>query len=135
MGTRADFYLGKRCGVWLGSIAYDGDVDSMRLSLIAATTQAGFLDALREFVQGRSDWTSFDKGWPWPWPNSCTTDFAYAFDEGWVWVSNFGSDWQKAIDWKEADSPAFPDMASRAVPVPAGDARSGILSVNKKGEK
>jgi hypothetical protein len=33
-------------------------------------------------------------GWPWPWEDSNTTDYAYAWDEGRVWITYFGHGWR-----------------------------------------
>lgn len=107
MGTRADFYIGRgREATWLGSCAYDGwpgDRD------ITPACRATTVEAFREAVLARiakDDGTRPEQGWPWPWETSSTTDFAYAFDEGRVWYSCFGSAWRLASEYdQEADEP------------------------------
>ena len=144
MGTRADFYVGRGTGaMWLGSIAWDGYPKGIDSSVLAATTQGEFVQALSEFFKHRDDVSLANHdGWPWPWENSHTTDFAYAFDGGSVWVSMFGSAWKhssQAIPPKDADddtkdnwwgathdaATVFPDMSH--IKDVARDERSGLL--------
>jgi hypothetical protein len=87
VGTRADYYIGRGPdAIWLGSIAWDGDPHTHE-PLLAATTKDEFLEAVREHCRGRDDFTSPDDGWPWPWTDSHTSDYAYTFDDGTVWLT------------------------------------------------
>jgi len=121
MGTRADFYLGRgERAEWLGSIAWDGYPPGLDDALSADMTHEQFMVAIGKLSE-RDDWTGPKDGWPWPWENSRTTDYAYALDDGKVWVSRFGWPW---ATWTEASSEefewdrsgaktAFPDMTER----------------------
>ena len=96
MGTRADFYVGRGKGAeWLGSIAYDGHPDRIGKGVVGAETEAKFRAAVVKFLANREDCdaTTPDLGWPWPWEDSCTTDYAYAFDGGAVYGCSFGREW------------------------------------------
>jgi hypothetical protein len=91
MGTRADFYIGRGLKAeWLGSIAWDGSPDCLTKGMLKAKDRRAFRKALKEFFAGRDDVTLPEQGWPWPWEDSCTSDHAYAYDGGKVWVSSFG---------------------------------------------
>jgi hypothetical protein len=91
MGTRADFYVGKgEKAEWLGSIAWDGYPEGINKGVLNARTERGFRQALKNFFSERDDVSKPETGWPWPWEDSQTTDYAYAFDAGKVWVSGFG---------------------------------------------
>ena len=93
MGTRADFYLGRgQKAKWLGSIGFDGYPDGPPSLLIRAKTESSFLAAI-ERLKRREDYTSPEEGWPWPWTDSSTSDYAYAWDEGVVWVTSCGCGW------------------------------------------
>jgi hypothetical protein len=114
MGTRADFYIGRGLqAVWLGSIAWDGYPSGMPEGFAQATTQEQFTDFIKT-LSARDDWTAPEQGWPWPWEDSRTTDYAYAFDGGDVWVSPFGHSWFKLSDPKPTEETpkdaVFPDM-------------------------
>lgn len=84
MGTRADFYLGRRGAtgpddpmVWLGSISWDGgEIDDVA----GVTTKEDYGRKLAEFLAARDDTTWAVEPWPWPWETSRTTDCAYTFD-------------------------------------------------------
>lgn len=145
MGTRADFYIGRgENAEWLGSTAWDGYPEGISLCtgerdrfgskkredwpadahLFQATTEQDFRARLDRYFLHRDDVTRPADGWPWPWDNSATTDCAYAFDDGKVWLSWFGEPWldvfaelQRSDDEerKDADGPraVFPDMSAR----------------------
>lgn len=131
MGTRADFYIGGRYTKkmkWLGSIAWDGYPERIPDGIKNATTAQDYLHNLRGFSLVRDDWTPPEQGWPWPWENSDTTDFAYIFDGGKVWASNFGSPWFYADDpsgLRGERKPPFPGM-TKIQRVTLGP-RSGII--------
>ena len=146
MGTRADFYIGRGLrAVWLGSIAYDGyfaeaknpncNVPPLKLeekAILEAKTSQEFRSEVEMFLITRADSTTPSQGWPWPWEDSSTTDYAYAFDEGRVWVSVFGHSWcdvahppsEEEFEALPKDA-VFPDMTEHQVI--AQGARSGIL--------
>lgn len=139
MGTRADFYIGRgKQAEWLGSIAYDGYPDNVLKDgkrLGSATSPEEFKAALANEGAKEDHFTNPEQGWPWPWEDSQTTDYAYAFDEGQVWVSCFGRAWmtvresldenrEQCAGGKEA---VFPDMTDRQK-VTYGK-RGGILIV------
>lgn len=86
MGTRADFY--DQESKWLGSIAWDGYPDGVE-NVVKAKTADEFLAAISEQSK-RRDWTSPERGWPWPWEDSHTTDYAYRFAGDHVEVYCFG---------------------------------------------
>ena len=138
MGTRADFYIGRGKGAeWLGSIAWDGDAGSVLVhnGVATALSKAADADAFKAAVVAehadKQDFTRPEQGWPWPWEDSRTTDYAYAFDEGQVWMSNFGHRWltvAEAIAGVDDDVPnkvEFPNMKERQN-VTLGE-RSGVL--------
>ena len=139
MGTRADFYIGRgKDAEWLGSVAYDGYPDNILdgKHLGSAATPEEFKTALAAEAGAEDHWTSPEQGWPWPWDDSSTTDFAYALDDGRVWVSSFGGPWatvsESLMDPDERESlhegrpkATFPDMAERKN-VTLGK-RSGLL--------
>lgn len=135
MGTRADFYVGRGPeSEWLGSIAWDGYPDGIEAELLQAETEPEFLSLLESFFDGREDVTRPKEGWPWPWDDSCTTDFAYSFDDGKVWASNFGHAWQPAAkfsgDAMEGPKITFPNMSEKKN-VTFGK-RSGLIVVQTK---
>jgi hypothetical protein len=92
MGTRADFYLLKEKTElqWVGSIAWDGyEIDGVEM----ATSEQGYLNIIQQVMSRRKDFTSPEKGWPWPWNNSKLTDEVYVFADGVVWrqFGDYGS--------------------------------------------
>ena len=100
MGTRADFYVGRgEDAEWLGSIAYDGYPEGHPSQLDGnASEEAHYREDVVELL-GSVDHASLpDRGWPWPWEDSATTDYAYAWEDGRVWISNFGQSW---ISWDD----------------------------------
>ena len=127
MGTRADFYIGTGTdAAWLGSVAWYGYEweEQPYCPLMKATTLDEFLAALTDIASNRKDWTSPDNGWPWPWPNSFTTDMTYAFVDGKTAVFHWGklrtdpnTDGTKVCEW--------PDMTDKQN-VTFGE-RSGLI--------
>ena len=94
MGTRADFYLGRgKNATWLGSIAWDGYPDGIPDNVLNAKDESFYLSELKRFFKTRNDLTLPDEGWPWPWDDSRTTDYAYAFDSGQVYIACYGYKW------------------------------------------
>ena len=135
MGTRADFYVGRgEKAEWLGSIAWDGYPEGLDEPLLLSSTEGDFRHQV-SLLETRDDWTAPSDGWPWPWDDSRKTDCAYAFDDGKVWISFFGSEWQECqrqgFDYPETDDTAvFPDMSSRKR-VTFGK-RSGVILVTPR---
>lgn len=142
MGTRADFYDSKGPDAeWLGSIAWDGYPGGIDKAILAAKDGVSYQAACANFIKERDDGTTPDLGWPWPWKNSGTTDYAYAFNGGKVWISCFGSAWfeEGFEDWDEENEceieppgpPAqFPDMSGQKHSAAAGSKRSGIMTIS-----
>lgn len=146
MGTRADFYVGRGEGAeWLGSIAWDGYPTAVlgrehRTLLMDASSEEAFREAVKVQLGPREDFTRPEDGWPWPWETSNTTDYAYAFDEGQLWVH--GQDWRTAAqtlldaESEEEREPGprgvFPNMKHRQN-VTLGK-RSGVLVFALPGE-
>jgi len=60
MGTRANFYIGKR---WIGSIAWDGYPEGINKDLLGSKTEKSFTSQVNKLLR---DGTSPDQGWPWP---------------------------------------------------------------------
>jgi hypothetical protein len=137
MGTRADFYLGRGPDAeWLGSIAWDGDPLGVPQWVTHATDPDIYRDAVLNLIGQRRDAITAAEGWPWKWDDSQGTNYAYAFDEGRVWASCYGSSWWKAaapepdhttLVKKEA---IFPDM-TLAKKVDPGDGRQHVYIVPK----
>lgn len=126
MGTRADFYVGRgESAEWLGSIAFDGYPDGLvKTSILQASTEAAFREAVKQEISTRDDGTKPEDGWPWPWQDSRTTDFAYAFDGGKVLSSCFGHEWEDPLapepegddgtgELRGPKTAVFPDMSAR----------------------
>lgn len=132
MGTRADFYVGRgKNAEWLGSIAWDGYPDGIDSLLLRCRSEEAWRTLVAEYIAGRDDGTKPEDGWPWPWKDSATTDYAYAFDEGRVWASAFGTAWFKADEpepevERSGDGVTFPDMSARKN-VQMGSKRSGVV--------
>ena len=136
MGTRADFYVGRgEEAEWLGSIAWDGYPDGIPDEIKTAANEAVFREAVEKMIQERDDGTHPRDGWPWPWEDSRTTDYAYAFYDGAVYASCFGSAWWEATaegpEHEEEDRKAatFPNMKER-MNVNFGK-RSGLIIVGE----
>ena len=137
MGTRADFYVGRGANAeWLGSVAWDGYPEGFTRKLMRATTEEVYRAELARDFAGREDATEPANGWPWPWVDSNTSDYAYAFDDGKVWASHYGSPWFEAahppddVDALEGPAPVFPNMEERQN-VTLGK-RSGLIVVTKE---
>lgn len=128
MGTRADFYVGSndRRARWVGSVAYDGDPMNFRF-LLKCRTAREFRAALTAEFRTRDDATFAKDGWPWPWDDSNTTDYAYRFSRGNVWVSD-GAPWVRLCH-AAGPAPRFPSMGSHRRAAPVGSARSGMMVV------
>lgn len=91
MGTRADFYVGRGSKAeWLGSIGWDGY--SVPETVADAVAEAPYRVAVAKFLATRKDARLPAQGWPWPWKNSMLTDFAYAFDDGAVFRTEYPPD-------------------------------------------
>ncbi len=138
MGTRADFYVGRGPHAeWIGSLAFDGDPRSIQPFVLSAHREDDFrAEVATHLLDNDPSATTPDQGWPWPWADSRTTDYAYAFDGGTVYVSRFGSPWWSATEEEPRDPAAlagaaavFPDMSSRRAVAPAGSDRSGTIAV------
>ena len=138
MGTRADFYVGRgKDAEWIGSIAYDGYPEGMDEEQLFGASDADAFRACVRSMSERDDFTPPDMGWPWPWDDSRTTDYAYAFDDGQVWISSFGHPWMtheqhsdksfRDANYDEPKLDNFPDMAERKN-VTMGP-RSGLIVV------
>ncbi len=117
MGTRADFYVGRgKNAEWLGSIAFDGYPDAPRAqAVLGATNEASFRDRVIVAV-AEGDGTKPEDGWLWAWDTSHTTDYAYAFDDGTVYISCFGCAWFKSgeeVPEGFDKSAVFPNMILR----------------------
>ena len=134
MGTRADFYVGRGLTAeWLGSVAWDGYPSEFDGPLLRAGSEDGFRLAVKTELDSRDDATTPDQGWPWPWENSGTTDYAYAYDDGNVWASNFGAPWFDPLlpepegEHYGPDVP-FPDMT--AIQNVDFGRRSGVMFIS-----
>lgn len=137
MGTRADFYIGRGPEAeWLASIAWDGYPAGIDAKVLKAKSVKAFKNALEKFFVERDDVTRPKDGWPWPWNDSCTTDYAYAFDEGKgkVYAACFGHKWfccNPLREPKDNGSPSkqciFPDMTQ--VQNTTFGKRSGLLII------
>lgn len=121
--TRADFYVGRgENAEWLGSIASDGyptgHVAEDDTGIVVATDEQVYRKLVAVLIEKSGDGTKPEQGWPWPWENSRSTDYAYAFDGGKVWASNFGRSWFDPTKPEDHDrdipkSAVFPDMTAR----------------------
>jgi hypothetical protein len=137
VGTRADFYVGRgEQAEWLGSIAYDGFPDGHAAALVGLTEASAYRLAVQTILEWVDHATRPAQGWPWPWANSQTTDYAYAFDGGVVYVTCFGHGWQvlraELDDWPDDEGKVpFPDMTARQR-VTFGR-RSGVIMVTSEG--
>ncbi len=98
MGTRADYYVNKDGELdWIGSSAYDGYPSGVD-EILNAKSEEEFLEAVGRRLAKR-DGTLPKQGWPWPWETSATTDYAYRWDQGQVYIACFGSGWVSARDY------------------------------------
>lgn len=140
MTTRADFYAGRGPQAeWIGIISCDGYPESgdtphgVPRRLLDAVDESTFRAEVESLMM-RDDATRPEQGWPWSWTTSHMTDYAYAFDEGRVWMSNFGLEWQEPVysdeefgDCQDLDENAFPNMSARRNYVLPNNPRSGAL--------
>jgi len=119
MGTRADYYVGRGPKAeYLGSTAWDGYPEGIPDEIKTASGESQFKHAVDAFLKTRKDATFPKDGWPWPWDDSKTTDYAYAFENGKVLISQFGK-------WNDKKNISFPNMKTRKK-VTLGP-RSGIM--------
>lgn len=134
--------------MWLGSTAWDGYPDGMPEALKAATTEEEYRGAVGGLAESREDFTTPEMGWPWPWPTSHLTDYSYAFDDGRVWASSYGSAWWPATEPKPEDATSdsastdnpdgvgkyatFPIRGGRPAGMTWGP-RSGVIVIGAKG--
>ena len=96
MGARADFYVGRgTTAQWIGSIQFDGHPDTIMgrrkhpalpNKLARSKTSEAFVERLGDRMGDRDDFYAPPEPWPWPWEDSRMTDYAYAFDDGLMWV-------------------------------------------------
>lgn len=122
MGTRADFYVGRGVDAeWLGSIAWDGYPPGIPAQILNCTSPEAFRHSVAQFIAERRDGTKPEQGWPWPWDDSCTTDFAYAIDDGLVYASCFGGEWLTAAKY---------DEEAEALDKSGGSSRKGAVFPN-----
>jgi len=140
MGTRADFYVGRgKKAEWIGSIAWDGypsgiSLKNDRPTILSAKTEKTFRKQVSAFFAERKDVSLPADGWPWPWDDSCTSDYAYAFDGGKVYACPFGHGWFVATKEQPEDDAGlkgpveFPDMSAKKH-VTLGK-RSGLITVS-----
>ena len=128
MGTRADFYTGKgRDANWLGSVGMDGHPEtiseqlSLTLEFQSIASEADWTESVAAVFDAHEEHTLPEMGWPWPWDDSNTTDYAYTYEAGKVWVSCFGRLWvtlqwaleeEDAWDAMEGGQLDFPDMSA-----------------------
>ena len=118
MGTRADFYVGRRADAeWIGSIAWDGYSTGIPADIRTAPSEVLFRENVAAFLKTREDATLPSEGWPWPWANSQTTDYSYAFDVGRVYGTCFAYGWWPA----DEDEPEFDDDAVKTCVFPEMD--------------
>lgn len=131
MPTRADFYIGDGAEAeWLGSVPWDGYPEGIDPTILTASTEHEYRNAVSLFLTGDDGCTLPSEGWPWAWNDSRTTDYAYTWMDGRVWGSNFGDPWflvqpelesygEPGGDDPDKDrhvvlsNPDFPDMKSR----------------------
>lgn len=110
MGTRADYYFGDPNKpselTWVGSTAWDGYPEGKPDALIEAKTIEEYRAELAR-IAGEDDWSDHGTGWPWPWETSNTTDFAYTFWKGMVWIACFGRGWISAQEYANQDTLGF----------------------------
>lgn len=133
MGTRADFYVGLGLDAeWIGSLAYDAYPDGIPKDILGAKTAGAFRALIEDELEDREDATRPESGWPWPWSDSHTTDYAYAFSDGKVMASCFGSAWFDPLKEQPEDEDGkavavFPDMTSKRKLAAPGSKRSGVM--------
>ena len=152
MTTRTDFYVGRdpKTMEWLGSIAMDGYPEGCPAILLTLTDEDEYHSKVQKILSDLDHATWPSQGWPWPWKDSHGSSFAYAFDNGVVWFTefvrdyNFGKRWityetyqdetlwtddeyeeRELIDLSNCEEAYFPDMSENAN-VTLGE-RSGLI--------
>ena len=115
--VRADFYIGMgEKAVWLGSIAVTGDPENIPPTILKEELEKDFRKSVGMFIKNRSDGTKPEQGFPWPWRDSKSTDYSYAFKDGKVYASHYGSNWFDPLrpfsdmDEINDEKVEFPDM-------------------------
>lgn len=96
MGTRAAFWIGDPRDLenreWLGCIAWDGHPGNFAQDFLPVHTEGRFRMIIEKISKERNDFSSPDKGWPFPWEdNIFLTDYTYAFFDGKLHVSCYFS--------------------------------------------
>jgi hypothetical protein len=145
MDTRADFYIRKEGQMkWLGSQGWDGYPDGIENKVLSAADEGEFESVVNEYLSRRNDATFTKDGWPWPWNDSCTTDYAYIFENGKVLSSCFGGPLFDPLKLIEGDGDSdtvetkslpvgyFPDM--KDIKNIAYDNRSGAIFISFSGK-
>ena len=144
MGSLADFYVGRgKKAEWLGSIAYDGYPDGNPEPILTADNEASYRQRVMAVIAGTDSGTFPEQGWPWPYDDSVLTDYAYAFEDGKVWISCFGCAWYddpqleqeddvEELDVNRAIKAVFPNMCHRKNNPSIGSIRSGIMLIGGK---
>ena len=113
----------------------------MPSDLLSAKTESEYREIFDREIATRDDFTSPERGWPWPWETSHTTDYAYAFDSDGVWAAGYDG-WFDASkpepqSYDEDDNyvelnlptPVFPDMSDRQN-VQFGGPQSGLMIIS-----
>ena len=146
MGTRADFYVGKGPEAeWLGSIAWDGYPSGIAKTVFTSKTEKTYRKRVEAFFRDdRTDVSRPADGWPWPWEDSATTDFAYTFHKGKVYVSCFGNRYLPfktfervnlsetlGAKWEKEKKEDFPNMEDKQKTT--FGKRSGLTVVDQNG--
>lgn len=145
MGTRADFYIcrdksdSNKKLRWLGSMAFDGDPQSIPSLIIKSTDGKKFIQRVNRFLGSIEDGSTREAGWPWPWDDSGLTDYTYIFYEYEVFVNQFdpnqtGSDkilWIgcRSYDVEKMDFFKYPNMSKKRNYATPGSARSGLMLI------
>ena len=116
MGTKADFYVGRGpTAKWVGSVKYDGYtwVEKPKCALMNAKTEKQFLAAVTKLPKTEEYYfIEVKNGWPWPWSDSGTTDYAYFFQDGKVYVSSWDAQCYPPVEYVDGSAQSwFPDMA------------------------
>lgn len=112
MGIRADFYIGRgEEAEWRVSLAFEGSPEKVE-DILRSQSKTEFVNLARQ-----KSWSRHSE-WPWGWQTSHQTDYAYAWDDGQVWVSKFGRGWVPAeayffsddVNWESFEKQVFPNM-------------------------
>jgi len=80
MGTRADFYVGIRKPIWIGSLYKDGFPWNIPSEIFLQTNATMYEEEVVDFLT-LNDGIIRSNGdtWPWPWEDSQLTDYSYLF--------------------------------------------------------